>query len=213
MFTCISRYTLLDRHGCLLICICWKRDPEPSSLNNWALKVGRRAHRQQYLSRSDDTVANNQYQCIQNEYVYVHVPWVLPTPQGLTQSQTFSRLDWRASLKPVAGLNLLQEKVSWFSELSSQFEFWRSFSSDVKVNPVFSWKGQNYFQRIFPPYSQHFTTPQISFEFSGFYSHFKQLFYKTNQHKRLENLLFSRNLVWAERKRPGQCGVMWTEDH
>jgi len=70
---------------------------------------------------------------------------------------------------PVAGLNLLTEKFSRFSELSSEFEFWGSFSSNVKVNPVFSWKGQNFFQRIFPPYSQHFTTPQISFEFSGFY--------------------------------------------
>jgi len=55
------------------------------------------------------------------------------------------------------------------SELSSEFEFWGSFSSNVKETPVFSWKGQNSFHRIFPPYSQHFTTTQISFEFSGFY--------------------------------------------
>jgi len=74
-----------------------------------------------------------------------------------------------SSLTPVAGLNLLTEKVSRFSELSSAFEFRESFSSNVKVNPVFSWKGQNSFQRIFPPCSQNFTTPQISFEFSGFY--------------------------------------------
>ena len=68
-------------------------------------------------------------------------------------------------------------------------------------------------QRIFPPYSQHFTTPQISFEFSGFYYTSNIFFIKTNQHKRLENLLFSRNLVLAERKRRGQGGVMWTKDH
>jgi len=70
---------------------------------------------------------------------------------------------------PVAGLNLVPEKVSRFSELSSEFEFLGSFASDVKVKPVYSRKGQNYIQRIFPPYSQHFTTLQISFEFSGFY--------------------------------------------
>jgi len=70
---------------------------------------------------------------------------------------------------PVARLNLLPEKVSRFSQLSSEFEFWGSFPINVEVNPVFSWKGQNSFQRIFPPYSQHFTTPQIFFEFSGFY--------------------------------------------
>ena len=57
-----------------------------------------------------------------------------------------------------AGLNFLQEKVSRFSELFSEFEFWGSFSSDVKVNPVFSRKGQKSFEQIFPPYSQHFTT-------------------------------------------------------
>jgi len=73
------------------------------------------------------------------------------------------------TLTPVAGLNLLPEKVSRFSELSSEFEFWGSFSSNVKVNPVFSWKGQNSFQRIFPSCSQHLTTPPISFEFSGFH--------------------------------------------
>jgi len=69
---------------------------------------------------------------------------------------------FRSTLTPVAGLNLLQEKVSRFSELSSQFEFWGSFSSNVKVNPVFSWIGQNSFQRIFPLYSQHFTTPLVT---------------------------------------------------
>jgi len=61
-------------------------------------------------------------------------------------------------LTPVAGSNLLKEKVSRFSELSSEFEFWGSFASNVKVTPVFSWKGQNSFQRIFFPYSQHFNT-------------------------------------------------------
>jgi len=65
-------------------------------------------------------------------------------------------------LTPVAGLNLLPEKVFRFSKLSSEFEFWGSFSSNVKINTVFSWKGQNSFQRIFPPYSQHFTTPLVA---------------------------------------------------
>jgi len=75
---------------------------------------------------------------------------------------TISSLTPVAGLRPVAGLNLLQQKVSRFSELSSEFEFWGSFWSNVKVNPVFSWKGQNSFQRIFPPYSQHFTTPLVA---------------------------------------------------
>jgi len=78
------------------------------------------------------------------------------------------------------------------------------------VNPVFLWKGQNSFQRIFPPYCQHLTTPQISFEFSGFSYTSNSFLIKTNQHKRSENLLFSRNLVVAERKRRGQGGVIWT---
>jgi len=38
-----------------------------------------------------------------------------------------------------------------------EFESWGYFSSNVKVNPIFSWKGP--FQQKFPPYSQHFTTP------------------------------------------------------
>jgi len=43
--------------------------------------------------------------------------------------------------------------------------------------------------------------------------HFKHLSHKTNQDKRSENLLFSRNLVTADRKRRGQGGLMWTKDH
>jgi len=62
---------------------------------------------------------------------------------------------------------------------------------------------------------------EFSFKFSGFYYtanflrilHLKQLSYKTNHHKRLENLPFSRNLVKTDRKRRGQGGVMWKEDH
>jgi hypothetical protein len=42
-------------------------------------------------------------------------------------------------------------------------------TSNFKVNPVISWNGRNSFHRIFPSNSQDFTTPQISFEFSGFY--------------------------------------------
>ena len=41
-------------------------------------------------------------------------------------------------LTPVEGLNWLPENFSRFSELSSEFEFGGSFSSNVKVNPVFS---------------------------------------------------------------------------
>ena len=64
-----------------------------------------------------------------------------------------------------------------------------------------------------------------SLEFSGFYYtsnflrslrillHLKQLSYKTTEHKEVENSPFSRNLVIAERKRRGQGGVMWIEDH
>ena len=43
--------------------------------------------------------------------------------------------------------------------------------------------------------------------------HLKQLSYKTNQHKRLKNSTFSRNLVRLERKRRGRGVVMWTENH
>jgi len=65
----------------------------------------------------------------------------------------------------------------------------------------------------------------FSSEFSGFYHtsnflrilrillHLRQLSYKTNQHKRLENSPFSRNLVTTKRKRRRQGGVLWTEDH
>jgi len=55
------------------------------------------------------------------------------------------------------------------SEFSSQFSNLKTLSSDVKVNPVISWNGHNSFYRIFPSNSQDFTTPQIFFEFSGFY--------------------------------------------
>jgi len=55
------------------------------------------------------------------------------------------------------------------SEFSSEFSDFKTFSSNVKVNPVISWNGHNSFHRIFPLNSQDFATPQISFEFSGFY--------------------------------------------
>jgi len=55
------------------------------------------------------------------------------------------------------------------SEFSSEFSDLKTLSSNVKVNPVISWNGHNAFHRIFPSNSQDFTTPQISFEFSGFY--------------------------------------------
>jgi len=44
-------------------------------------------------------------------------------------------------------------------------------------------------------------------------SHLKEPSYKTTQLKRSENSPFSRNLVLAQRKRRGQGGVMWTQDH
>jgi len=55
------------------------------------------------------------------------------------------------------------------SEFSSEFSDLKTLTSNVKVNPVISWNGRNSFHRIFPSNSQDFTTPQISFEFSGFY--------------------------------------------
>ena len=67
--------------------------------------------------------------------------------------------------------------------------------------------------RIFPSNSQDFTTPQSSFEFSGFYYTPNSFLIKTNHNKQLKNSPFSRNLVTTERKRRGQDGVMWTEDH
>ena len=54
------------------------------------------------------------------------------------------------------------------SEFSSEFSDLKTLKSNVKVNPVISWNGQNSFHRIFPSNSQDFTTPQISFKFSGF---------------------------------------------
>ena len=73
------------------------------------------------------------------------------------------------SLTPVAGLNLLQWKVSDSSDSDSKNWDLKIFASNVKVNPVISWNGQNSFQRFFSESSQFFITPQISFEFSGFY--------------------------------------------
>jgi len=55
------------------------------------------------------------------------------------------------------------------SEFSSEFSDLKTLTSNVKVNPVISWNGRNSFLRIFPSNSQDFTTPHISFEFSGFY--------------------------------------------
>jgi len=107
----------------------------------------------------------------------------------------------------VAGLNLLPEKVSRFSG----FEFWGSFSSHVKVNPVFSWKGQTPFQRISIFSAFYYTSNFL--RILKILLHLKQLYHKTNQHKRSENLPFSRNLVTAYRKRRGQGGEMWTKDH
>jgi len=113
---------------------------------------------------------------------------------------------------PVARLNLLTEKLSRFFELSSEFEFWGSFSSNVKVNPVWSWKGQISFQQYFPPYSQHFTT-LLFLRNVRILPNLKQLSRKNYRHKRSENLPFSRNLVTADRKRRGKGRVMWTKDH
>jgi len=55
------------------------------------------------------------------------------------------------------------------SEFSSEFSDLKTLTNNVKVNPVISWNGRNSFHRIFLSNSQDSTTPQISFEFSGFY--------------------------------------------
>ena len=55
------------------------------------------------------------------------------------------------------------------SEFSSEFSDLKTLQSNVKVNPVISWNGQNSLHGNFPSNSQDFTTPQNSFEFSGFY--------------------------------------------
>jgi len=49
------------------------------------------------------------------------------------------------------------------SEFSAEFSDLKTFSSNVKVNPVISWNGQNSFHRIFPSNFQDFTTPQTAF--------------------------------------------------
>jgi len=82
------------------------------------------------------------------------------------------------------------------------------FSSEFSLNAVISWNGQISFNRIFPSNFQDFATPQISFEFSVFYHTSKSFFMNPIN----TNLLFSRNFQ-AERKRRGQGGVMWIENH
>ena len=73
------------------------------------------------------------------------------------------------SLTPVAGLNLLRWKLSGLKVFDSKLSDLKVFASNVKVNPLISWNGQNSFQRFFSEKSQIFTTSQISFEFSDFY--------------------------------------------
>jgi len=71
---------------------------------------------------------------------------------------------------PDEGWNLLEKKVSRFSELSSEFQPWGTLSNNVRVNPVISWNGHNSFQRILPSNSRHFTIPQPGELFhSGFF--------------------------------------------
>ena len=93
----------------------------------------------------------------------------------------------------------------------SQFEFWGTFSSNVKLKPVISWNGHNSFHRIFPSNSQDYYISNF-LRILRILLHLKQLSHKTKQHKGSENLPFS-NLVIADRKRRGQGGVMWTKDH
>jgi len=71
-------------------------------------------------------------------------------------------------LTPVAGLNLLRWKLWDLKVFDSKLSDLKVFASNIKVNPVISWNGQNSFQRFFSESSQIFTTPQISFEFSDF---------------------------------------------
>jgi len=77
--------------------------------------------------------------------------------------------NWTGDLTPVAGLNLLRWKLSDLKVSVSKLSDLKVFASNVKVNSVISWNGQNSFQRFFSESSQIFTTPQISFEFSDFY--------------------------------------------
>ena len=69
-------------------------------------------------------------------------------------------------LKVFTGANLVLRPAS---DSDSKLSDLKVFASNVKVNPVISWNGQNSFQRIFSESSQIFTTPKISFEFSDFY--------------------------------------------
>jgi len=55
----------------------------------------------------------------------------------------------KLTLTPVAGLNLLQEKVSRFCELSSEFEFWTSFSRNFKVVQYSREKDKTLFSEFF----------------------------------------------------------------
>ena len=63
-----------------------------------------------------------------------------------------------AGITPVAGSNLLEDKVSRFSELSQNSNSEELF---FEVNLVILWNGQNSFQQINPSNSRHFTILQL----------------------------------------------------
>ena len=145
---------------------------------------------------------------------------VIPLPKNL--SRKIARFFvWKigpaTGVTPVAGLNLLRWKVSIPQNSPQNSQILKLLTSNVKVNPVISWNGRNSFHGIFPSNSQDFTTPQISFKFSGFYYTSNRFLIQpllaNDPRKRSENLPFSRNFVTTERKRRGQSGVMWTECH
>jgi len=69
---------------------------------------------------------------------------------------------------------------------------------------------KTHFHRIFPFNSQDFTRAQKSFEFSGFYNTWNSFLIKPINANDWKSRPF---LVRPERKRRGQGGVMWTENH
>jgi len=100
------------------------------------------------------------------------------------------------------------------SEFSSEFSDLKTLSRNVKVNPVISWNGHNSFHRIFPWNSQDFTTPQISFEFSGFYYTSNSFLVKPLHTNDRETRPFRE--IWSQRKGRGEdrmdsCGQSTTK--
>ena len=100
------------------------------------------------------------------------------------------------------------------SEFSLEFSDLKTLLSNVKVNPVSREMDTTHFIKKIPSNSQDFTTPQIYFEFSGFYYTTNSFLIKPLHTNDRKTRPFREILsVVAERKRRGQGGVMWTEYH